>query len=59
MISCLLLYHLAKVEHQEAMGSRQARELKLQTKKLYFNYRWSHVGKQGFFQGPMPPPLEI
>ncbi len=31
MIPYLLLYHRAKFEYQEAMGSRRAHELKLQT----------------------------
>ncbi len=37
MIAYLLLYLHAKFEDQEAMGSRQACELKLLTKKNYFN----------------------
>ncbi len=35
MIPYLLLYHPAKFEGQEAMGSRQARELKLLTEGSY------------------------
>ncbi len=36
MIAYLLLYLHAKFEDQEAMGSRQACELKLLTKKNFF-----------------------